>query len=180
MFRRIIWILLNKICRNICIKMCEVLILISIYVNCFVTFDKRNAHSKSNKALMHFFWDRNRNAKFQTERNRMSEWSNLWFPARDKLIKIVLLQKCIGVGSKYVCKNVCVILDSWSELLQWHVRMTSTNVSPKWLPLIKRCFGYQSIYHSLTYKKKIIISIELGLPAKDREMRHDHQNGSFW
>lgn len=26
------------------------------------------------------------------------------------------------------------------KLLQWHVRMTSTNVSPKWFPLIKRLF----------------------------------------
>lgn len=39
--------------------------------DCCVAFDKRNARSTSNNALMHFFWDRNRKTNFQTERSNL-------------------------------------------------------------------------------------------------------------
>lgn len=115
----------NKICWNMH-KMCEVLILISMYVNCFVTFDKRNAHSKSNNALMHFFWDWNRKTQFPTERER--EWAkDLIYDFRlvkDELIKIVLLEKRNGVGSKCVSVRVFVC-DIW--FLTWIVAVACSD-----------------------------------------------------
>lgn len=70
---------------------------------------------------MHFFWDRNRKTKFPAERER--EWAkDLIYDFRlvkDKLIKIVLLEKRIGVGRR-MCVSVKVfVCDTW--FLTWIV-----------------------------------------------------------